>query len=100
MPAHSTEWCRAPLLLCLFASHIAAISGQNGDLLSSKVNGTLPNGSSFQSSASQITQSNKQGLISSTPMVRRSSVDIQLLRSNQDAQQCLAHFNTFLPCCC
>ena len=80
MPAHSTEWCRAPLLLCLLISLVAAISGQNGNLLSSKVNGTLPNGSSLQASASQITQSNKRGLISSTPMVRHSSVDTQVLR--------------------
>ena len=72
MPARVAGWYKAPVLLCLLVLHAAAVIGQHGNLLLSQVNGTLPNGASYQTSASQITQSNKQGLISSMPMVRSS----------------------------
>ena len=73
MAAHSVDWYRAPLLLCVLAAHVAAVIGQDGAALKSKVKGTLPNGTKYQTSASQISQSDKQGLISSMPTVRARS---------------------------
>lgn len=52
----------------LFVVLSPAIRGQSTNL-SSKVNGTLPNGSLFRGSAAEITQSNMQGLITVQPKV-------------------------------